>query len=220
MTRVGAAGSSWTNRRPPAVAPGRVSFSLSQVIIELVYQAPSTVVEVRGMQSPRSASVPAAALGLAEAPGFKVTLACTRRGRSHCRAGRGGEHRGCGDSYERRTTRTLHAVLVLPAASRRDHRGALAPSGGWPAHQHCPCLASTFRDLGTVAWGCAWALFQRLAVPCDPVVAPGGRGSTGPSGVSFLVAGTDSGWLAWREGLEPADRGGDLAGPGPADGQT
>ena len=39
-------------------------------------------------------------------------------------------------------------------------------------------------------------------------------------GVSFLVAGMVSGWSAGCEGLQAGDRGGDLAGPGPAGGEA
>ena len=52
-----------------------------------------------------------------------------------------------------------------------------------------------------------------------PAVAPGGRGSTGPR--VLLPGGRDgSGWSAGGEGLQAADRSGDLGGPGPGRGEA
>ena len=73
-----------------AAEPGRFSDGDLGVDHPLGYAA-------KARQEAAAVTVPSA--GLAEAPGSKVTSAGTRRGRSHCRAGSGGAHRGCGDSY-------------------------------------------------------------------------------------------------------------------------
>src|ERR1700733_3741545 len=52
-----------------------------------------------------------------------------------------------------------------------------------------------------------------------PAVAPGGRGSTGPR-VSFPDGRGSSSWSARCQVLQSGDRGGDLDGPGPSDGEA
>ena len=53
-----------------------------------------------------------------------------------------------------------------------------------------------------------------------PGCRAGWAGFHGPWGCSFLVVVAGSGWSAGREGLQAGDRGGDLAGPGPAFGEA
>src|SRR5258708_39781399 len=65
------------------------------------------------------------------------------------------------------------------------------------------------------AGGC----FQRRVVLGGPAVAPGGRGSMVP-GVVLPVVGIGCRWSARLEGMEAADRCGDLGGPGPSGGEA
>src|SRR5690348_7567174 len=62
-------------------------------------------------------------------------------------------------------------------------------------------------------------IFRVQAVTGSPAVAPAAGVPRAP-GCSFPGRSDGSGWSAGREGLQAGDRGGDLAGPGPACGEA